>query len=112
MSVNERIKQVRAALNLSQINFSRGIHLSNGYYANMELGNKKANDRIIELISSVYGVNKNWLASGEGKMFSKEPDKRLEELIINFNSLNRHFQDYLLDQIKGLVKIQNIKDTK
>jgi transcriptional regulator with XRE-family HTH domain len=110
MTVNDRIKQVRDSLKLSQRNFSQGIHLSNGYYANMEIGNKKANDRIIELVSSVYGVSKNWLVSGEGAMFSREPDKRLEEMTVLFNGLNRHFQDYVLTQIKGLIKLQNMKD--
>ena len=74
MSVNERIKEVRKTLKLSQINFSKGIYLSHGYYVGIELENCRANDRIIELISTKYGVSRRWLESGEGDMFDNKPD--------------------------------------
>jgi transcriptional regulator with XRE-family HTH domain len=107
MSVNQRIRQVRHTLKLSQVRFSRGIYLSNGYLAGLELENYKANDRIIELIVSKYGVNRRWLETGEGEMFDKTPDRQLEQMISLFHELNPHFQDFLFDFMGDLIKLQN-----
>jgi transcriptional regulator with XRE-family HTH domain len=106
MSVNERVKQVRKTLKLSQVNFSKGIYLSHGYYAEIELENCKANNRIIELIVSKYGVSRHWLETGEGEMFDKKPDEKLEQMIITFRELNPSFKDFVLHFIDQLLKLQ------
>jgi hypothetical protein len=64
----------------------------------------------VELVCSVYGVNKVWLKTGKGKMFDKKVDSRLEEMTVLFNQLNTHFKGYVLAQIKQLIKLQNIKE--
>jgi transcriptional regulator with XRE-family HTH domain len=105
--VNDRLRQARQALRLSQVTFSRGIHLkSSGYYADIELGNHEVNERIIELAASIYGISRNWLKTGEGQMFDKKIDQKFEEMAVFFNQLNPNFQNYVLTQIKNLVKLQ------
>jgi transcriptional regulator with XRE-family HTH domain len=105
--INDRLRQARQALQLSQVAFSRGIHLkSSGYYADIELGNHEVNERIVELASSIYGISKNWLKTGEGEMFDHRVDQKFEELSVLFNQLNPNFQNYVLGQIKNLVKLQ------
>jgi hypothetical protein len=69
----------------------------------------EVNERIIELVSSIYGVNKVWLRTGKGQMFDKKVDSQLEEMTILFNQLNPHFKGYVLTQIKQLIKLQNIE---
>jgi transcriptional regulator with XRE-family HTH domain len=110
-SINDRLKEARLALNLSQRAFSKGIFLkSPGYYGDIEARRNEVNERIIELVSSIYGVNKVWLRTGKGRMFDKKIDTQLEEMTILFNQLNPHFKGYVLTQIKQLVKLQNIKE--
>ena len=104
-SVNERIKQIRIALKLSQAKFCRGIPLTNGHYAEIESGNRKVNQRTIKLIVTSYGVSESFLKTGEGKMFDTTPDPRLLELISLFNSLPTNFQYYILREIKELKKL-------
>jgi hypothetical protein len=106
------MKEARLALKLSQRAFSKGIFLkSGGYYGDLETHRIEVNERIIELVSSVYGVNKVWLKTGKGAMFNgKKVDTDLEEMTILFNQLNRHFKGYVLTQVKQLIKLQNIKD--
>jgi transcriptional regulator with XRE-family HTH domain len=112
-SINDRLKQARLALNLSQRAFSKGIFLkSPGYYGDIEAHRNEVNERIIELVSSIYGVNKVWLRTGKGQIFDKKIDTQLEEMTILFNQLNHHFKGYVLTQIKQLIKLQNIKDTE
>jgi transcriptional regulator with XRE-family HTH domain len=110
-SINDRMKQARLALNLSQRAFSKGVFLkSAGYYGDIEAHRNEVNERIIELVSSIYGVNKVWLRTGKGQMFDKKVDTQLEEMTILFNQLNPHFKGYVLTQIKQLIKLQNIKE--
>jgi transcriptional regulator with XRE-family HTH domain len=109
-SVNDRLKEARLALNLSQRVFSKGIFLkSAGYYGDIEAHRNEVNERIIELVSSIYGVNNVWLRTGKGQMFDKKIDSQLEEMTVLFNQLNPHFKGYVLAQIKHLIKLQDIK---
>ena len=107
MSVIERLKAVRQALNVSQKVFAKSIFISTSYYACMETGHRKIKTSILDSISKIYNVNQEWLLTGKGGMFDTEPpDVKLEELIDIFKRLNGHFQGYILDQIRNLEKIQ------
>jgi len=107
VSINARIKAVRKALGLSQRAFCRGIFLSQGFYAQIESGLKKANERIYELISTKYNVNKDWLLTGKGEMFSgPTPDVEMEQLIEIYKELDPLFREYIMLQIKQLLNVQ------
>ena len=103
MAVNERIKQLRTSLKMSQTEFGRAIFLSNGYIADMELGKKKVNDRITHLISLTFGVSEAWLKDGTGSMFFTTPAEKLQRLTSLFNELPPRFQDYVMIQIEQLL---------
>lgn len=106
MSINQRVKQVRQALNLSQAKFARALSISNGYIAGIELEHNKVNDRLIKLICFTFNVREIWLKSGEGNMF-EEPPNRLTELAMNtFKELKPEYQEYVLNQIDQLLKLQ------
>ncbi|MDR2404050.1 MAG: helix-turn-helix domain-containing protein [Spirochaetaceae bacterium] len=111
VSVNRRIKQVREALHLSQVQFSRVISLSGGYLAGVETEKRKANDRIIKLICSAFNVNAEWLKTGVGEMFNQRPDEEFTKLVSLFRELDPHFREYILKQIDLLLEIQD-KDSK
>jgi len=107
ISINARIKAVRKALGLSQRAFCRGIFLSQGFYAQIENGLKKANERIYELISTKYNINKDWLLTGKGEMFSgPTPNIELEQLIEIYKELDPLFREYIMLQIKQLLAVQ------
>ena len=107
VSISIRIKAVRKALGLSQRAFCRGIFLSQGFYAQIESGIKNANRRIYELISTKYNVNKEWLMTGKGEMFSgPTPDVELEQLIEIYRELDPLFREYIMLQIKQLLSVQ------
>lgn len=106
MSANQRIKQVRQALNLSQAKFAKAISISNGYLAGLELGNRKVNDRLIRLISITFNVSSNWLKTGNGDMFEEQPNQLAEVAISMFKELKPIYQRYILNQIDQLLEIQ------
>jgi transcriptional regulator with XRE-family HTH domain len=107
MTVNERIRQVRQALNMTQTDFSKAIYVSNGYTAEIENGHRAANDRIIRLICLTFGVHEQWLKTGKGEMFLASPVERKERILSLFDKLNPKFQEYALAVIGQLIKLQN-----
>ena len=113
MSVKERLKAVRHTLNVTQKVFARSIFVSASNYACLEAGHRKIKDTILDSVSKIYNVNKEWLSTGKGGMFeTAPPDVKLEELMDIFKRLNDHFQGYILDQIRGLDKIQKNEQKK
>ena len=73
MSTIERLKAVRHTLNVSQKVFAQNIFISTSYYACIESGHRKIKDSILDSVSKIYNVNKNWLLTGKGGMFDTEP---------------------------------------
>jgi len=87
--------------------FCKGIFLSHSFYAQIESGTRRANERIYELISTKYNVNKDWLLTGKGEMFSgPTPDVELEQLIEIYKELDPLFREYIMLQIKQLLNVQ------
>jgi transcriptional regulator with XRE-family HTH domain len=107
MTANERVKQLRSALKISQAEFAQAIFISNGYIAELEGGNRKVNDRIIRLISLTFGVSETWLKDGTGNMFFTTPSEKLQRLVSLFNDLPPKFQDYIMVQIEQLLATIN-----
>ncbi|MCL2599883.1 MAG: helix-turn-helix domain-containing protein [Treponema sp.] len=103
MTVNERIKELRASLKLSQTEFAKAIFVSNGYIAEFETGKRRVNDRIVHLISLTFGVSEAWLKHGTGGMFFTTPAEKLQRLTSLFNDLPPRFQDYVMIQIEQLL---------
>ena len=107
MPVNDRLRAVRHTLNVSQKVFAKNIFVSASHYACMESGHRKIKDTILDSVSKICNVSKEWLLTGKGDMFeTAPPDVKLEELIDIFKRLNSHFQSYILDQMRNLEKIQ------
>jgi transcriptional regulator with XRE-family HTH domain len=111
--IKERVKDVRGALNISQRDFAKRIFISQSLLGDIELGKRNINDRTIQLITTEFNVNKNWLLTGKGQMFSSEPpDLQLERLLDIFQKLDKPLRNYLLDQSKGLLKMQQEQERK
>jgi transcriptional regulator with XRE-family HTH domain len=112
-SIAERIKMVRAALNLSQREFAKGVFVSQSYFCDIEVGNREISERIVHLISVIYKVNKEWLKTGKGAMFSSSmTEVKLEHLAGVFAELDELLQDYLIKQANELLEIQKTKMSK
>lgn len=69
MSIGNRIKQIRNAVDKTQQSFADEIGLKRNTIANYEIGNVVPSDRTISDICREFGVNEQWLRTGEGEMF-------------------------------------------
>lgn len=69
MTINERVRQLRKSLNLSQEEFGTSIGLTKSGVSNIENGIRGVSDRHVKLLINSFNVNYDWLVYGEGEMF-------------------------------------------
>lgn len=110
-TINQRIKEIRTTLGLSQAKFSKAIAVSNGYIAGIELEKRTVNERLIKLICSTYDVRESWLKTGEGAMFTEHSNNRFEQASSTFMELKPAYQEFILKQMNGLLEIQKNEST-
>jgi len=85
MSLGERIKQVRKALNLTQREFGERIGMKQNSVAQVEMG-RNTSEQTILTICRVFDVNEDWLRNGKGnEMFKRKPSNLLDGLAKEFN---------------------------
>lgn len=67
--MNERLRKLRKALNLTQQEFADRIGIARGNIGAYEVGKNSPSDAVISLICREFNVNEAWLRTGEGDMF-------------------------------------------
>ncbi len=67
--MNERIKKLRKALDLTQQKFADRIGVKQNTVAQYEMGRNVPIDSVIALICREFNVSEKWLRTGEGDMF-------------------------------------------
>lgn len=78
--MNERLKKLRKALDLTQQAFADKIGMKQNTIAQYEMGRTVPSDAIIFSICREFNVNEDWLRTGEGDMFLKL--SRKDQLIL------------------------------
>lgn len=67
--MNDRIKELRKSLNLTQQEFANRLNTSRNNIAGYEAGNREPSNAAINNICREFNVNENWLRTGEGDPF-------------------------------------------
>lgn len=67
--MNDRVREVRKALGLSQDEFAKRLGLTRGAITNIELGKVEPKPLLVDLICKEYRVNEEWMRYGTGDMF-------------------------------------------
>ena len=106
--MGSRIKMVRESLQMSQREFGERLGVSRDVISNLEYERVQPKELLIRHTCDLYNVNRTWMDSGEGPMFCQEPkyNKMAEEALSIFQSLRPEFQDYALEQIRQLARLQ------
>ncbi len=73
-----RLKELRKALGLTQSEFAEKIAMAQQGVSMAESGARPLTDRQIVTICAVFGVNENWLRTGEGDMYPAPSDEDAE----------------------------------
>ena len=72
--MNERLKKLRKALNLTQQEFADSLNIKRGAVGNYEVGRNEPIDAVVSLICKQFNVNEDWLRNGTGEMFIEVPE--------------------------------------
>lgn len=114
--MNERLKEIRKSLGLTQSEFAERISITRSGYASIESGVSPVQERHIKLIvASVHGLSERWLRTGEGPMYLQSsgvieevmqkysfPDI-VRKLLEEYEKLDDEKQAVVLDYVRGLV---------
>ena len=73
--MNERIKDLRKSLGLTQLEFGEQVGVKANTIGNYEIGLRTPSDAVIRAICREFNVNENWLRTGEGEMFNSQDEK-------------------------------------
>ncbi len=83
--MNDRIRKLRKALDLTQKQFGERIGMKSNTIATYEMGRATPSDPAINNICKEFGVNEEWLKTGHGEMFAPKASDALEALAMERN---------------------------
>lgn len=83
--MNNRLKQIRKKLELSQKVFAEKLGITDSGLSNLESGKRNITEQMLISICREFHVNRAWLVDGVGEMFTNLPDTILNELAIQFD---------------------------
>jgi transcriptional regulator with XRE-family HTH domain len=78
--MNERLKDLRKTLNLSQDAFGERIGMSGGAISLLEKGKRNVTEQVVKSICREYSVDYMWLTTGDGEMFVESDDDFMEKI--------------------------------
>lgn len=80
--MNERIKQLRLTLGLSQEEFGNRLGMGRGAITNIELKKVEPKPLLVSLICREFRVSETWLRTGEGEMLlPMDTDEELAQVL-------------------------------
>ena len=116
--MNERIKELRLLLGLNQSEFGARIGLRQTSIANYEKGLRQPLDTVVTSICREFGVNEEWLRTGEGPQFieitrAEQIQQMVDDIMRDHpEAFRRRFVTALagLDE-KGWIALENFIDS-
>lgn len=78
--MNERIRNIRKALGLTQTEFAEKLGIKQNSLANIEIGRRNASNPLVLCICREFGVNLDYLLHGEEPMFAPRDVTALEKI--------------------------------
>ena len=83
--MNERVKELRKALHLSQSQFGKKLCVTGPAISRIEKGDRAVTDQMAKAICNEFRVNQEWLIHGAGEMFQEFPTTLLDQLSEEFD---------------------------
>lgn len=130
LQINDRIKELRKALHLTQAAFGERISIKQNSVALLESKYRNPSAQTISAICREFRVNEEWLRTGAGEMFVPTPASIVDELaeeyhlcpeaqamVEKFITLDPEAQlavfDYMcavVDEIRGTSRADQLRD--
>lgn len=99
MTQGERVKEIRKTLNLTLEKFGDKIGVQKSAVSKIERGDVGLTEQMSKSICREFNVNYDYLANGEGDMFSNLPQTILDELCNQYDldALDRLIVEMYID---------------
>ena len=97
--MNNRIALLRKTLSLTMEEFGKSVGVTSSAISNIENGKRNLTDQMILSICREFNVNENWIKTGQGEMFTPEPENEFDVFAKNFN-LNDFERNFLEKYLK------------
>ncbi len=82
--MNERLKELRKCLKLSQKAFAEKLGITDSGLSNLENGKRNITEQMVKSICREFNVNRAWFTEGVGDMFTNLPETIMDELAIQY----------------------------
>ncbi len=106
--VASRMKELRETLGLSMPEFGKKLGCSRDVIANIEYGRSEPKEVFLNHVCDMYGVNRQWLFSGNGQMFDETAgDEEVRAAAEIFRSLSSDLRELTLSQMKSFKKLMS-----
>lgn len=103
MNIGDRMKKLRKALDLTQTAFATRIGSVQNTVTGYESGRRNPSAPVISLICREFGVNEEWLRTGNGEMFVPSPTTELDALASKYPNMT-HETYVLVEKLVNLPK--------
>lgn len=99
MTENERVKEIRTALNMTLEKFGQQLGVTKVAISNIEKSNRNVTEQMRKAICREYNVNENWLRTGEGSMFVEFTEKEeVADLVYSLLGPNKdNFHELIIE---------------
>jgi len=85
VDINERFKEIRKNLELTQIDFGSKIGIAQGHITAIENGKRTVTNKTIKVICATFNINETWFRTGKGEMFNRIDDSILAAFVEEYN---------------------------
>ena len=100
MEINKRIKEIRKALGMTQVQFSDRLGIRQSSLSAIESGETgKVDERNIRIICTEFNVNEEWIRNGAGEMFNSS-DNLMELLGSRIKTLTETDKKIITEYLK------------
>lgn len=101
--MNERLKQLRSALNITLEEFGKKVGITRSAVGRLEKGERNLTEQMIISICREFKVNESWFRTGKGSMFLELPEEDASAaLVASMLDPNKDaFYDIIIEIMKG-----------
>lgn len=108
MTFAEKLKLLRKANNLTQAEFADSIGISRGNLSGLELGKVEPTQVLINCVSLMYNIDKNWLTDESNNDLSalNGSTNMLSLITEKYEQLDDKYKKFVENQINELLSMQ------
>lgn len=102
MSYGKRVFDLRKQLNLTLEKFGEPLGVTKTAISRIEKEERTITDQMAKAICREYGVNEEWLLSGNGEMFKQPSDEigYYVEDLLEYDGVGNPFYDIIIEMMK------------